>query len=205
MASEVGIANAALQLIKNSKQITSIEQGTKEANAVEVMFTELRDAMLETHNWNFAVKRVKLGQLSTTPAFEWKYGYELPADFLRVVSVHNNSSGRDRIPYKIEGGQINSDAADLYLRYVSRVTDPNLMPAAFRLAFSKLLASRLSVTLSGSASLSKEMYDQYISEDLPSAKSADSIQDFADQLPESEWIGVRSGQRHFYEPGDPPD
>ena len=202
MASEVGICNAALQLIKNSKQITSLEQGTKEANACEIIFDEMRDAALEVHNWNFATKRVKLGQLTDTPAFEWDYGYELPADFLRVVSVHNNSTGRDRIAYKIENGQINSDASDLYLRYVARVEDPNLMPATFRLALSKVLASRLAVTLSGSASLSKEMYEQYIAEDLPTAKSADSIQDMADQLPESDWITARHGLRHYYEPGE---
>lgn len=202
MASEVGICNAALQLIKNSKQITSLEQGTKEANACEIVFDELRDAMLEVHNWNFATKRVELAQLTSTPAFEWDYSYQLPSDFLRTVSVHNNSSGRDRIPYKIENGVINSDAANLYLRYIARVEDPNLMPATFRLGLSKILASRLAVTLSGSASLSKEMYEQYTGEDLPTAKSADSIQDMADQLPESEWVDIRSGQRHYYEPGE---
>jgi hypothetical protein len=202
MASEVGICNAALQLIKNSKQITSLEQGTKEANACEVVFSEMRDACLEVHNWNFATKRQKLPQLTDTPAFEWDFSYQLPSDFIRVSSVHNNSSGRDRIPYKIENGVINSDASDIYLRYVARVEDPNLMPATFRLALSKILASRLAVTLSGSASLSKEMYEQYTGEDLPTAKSADSIQDMADQLPESDWVNVRSGQTHYYEPGE---
>ena len=202
MASIVGVCNAALQLIKNSKQITSLEQGTKEANACEIIFDEMRDATLEVHNWNFATKRVKLAQLTDTPEFEWDYAYQLPSDFLRVVSVHNNSTGRDRIPYKIENGEILSDAEDLFLRYVARVEDPNLMPATFRLALSKILASRLAVTLTGSASLSKEMYEQYVSEDLPTAKSADSIQDMADQLPESDWIAIRSGQRHYYEPGE---
>ena len=202
MASIVGVCNAALQLIKNSKQITSLEQGTKEANACEIIFDEMRDATLEVHNWNFATKRVKLAQLTDTPEFEWDYAYQLPSDFLRVVSVHNNSTGRDRIPYKIENGEILSDAEDLFLRYVARVEDPNLMPATFRLARSKILASRLAVTLTGSASLSKEMYEQYVSEYLPTAKSADSIQDMADQLPESDWISIRSGQRHYYEPGE---
>ena len=145
MASEVLICNAALQLIKNSKQITDLTQGTKEANACEVIFEELRDSLLEMHNWNFATKRVKLGQLTTTPAFEWEYSYQLPSDFLRAVSIHENSTGMDRIPYKIEGNTISSDAADLYLRYISRENDPNKMPATFRVAFSKLLASRLAV------------------------------------------------------------
>ena len=203
MASEVLICNAALQLIKNSKQITDLTQGTKEANACEIIFEELRDALLEMHNWNFATKRVKLAQLTTTPAFEWEYSYQLPSDFLRVTSVHQNSTGMDRIPYRIESNTINSDASDLYLRYISRENDPNKMPATFRVAFSKLLASRLAVTLTSSASLSREMYNQFLDQDLPTAKSADSIQDFPEQLPESEWVSVRSGNRLHYEPGDP--
>lgn len=81
MASIVGVCNAALQLIKNSKQITSLEQGTKEANACEIIFDEMRDATLEVHNWNFATKRVKLAQLTDTPEFEWDYAYQLPSDF----------------------------------------------------------------------------------------------------------------------------
>jgi len=204
MADVTGICNAALQLIKNSKQITGIEQGTKEANACEVIYADLRDALLEMHNWNFATKRVKMGQLSATPAFEWDYEYELPSDFIRVVSVHNNATGRDIIPYKIENGKILSDASDLYLRYIARVEDPNLMPATFRLALSKLLSSRLAVGLAQSASLGEKMYEQFTKEDLPTAKSADSIQDFADQLPESDWITARYGTRQDYEPGDPP-
>ena len=70
MASEVGICNASLQLVKHSKTITSLSQGTKEANACEVIYEELRDALIEMHAWNFAVKRVKLAQLVATPTFE---------------------------------------------------------------------------------------------------------------------------------------
>lgn len=149
------------------------------------------------HSWNFAIKRVKLGQLSTAPVFEWKYGYEFPGDFLRLVSVHDSASGggTPTLPYKIEGNQINTDAANLYLRYVYRVTDPNLMIPLFRTALSKLIASRLAVALSQSASRSDEMYKQFIDQDLPTAKSADSIQDFPDELPESTWVSTRYGSR----------
>jgi hypothetical protein len=49
------------------------------------------------------------------------------------------------------------------------------------------------VALSQSSSRSDEMYKQFLDQDLPTAKSADSIQDFADGLPESTWVSVRSG------------
>lgn len=193
MASEVEICNGALQLIKHSKTITSLEQDTKEANACELVYFELRDALLSMHNWNFATRRVQMAQLDTTPPFEWQYGYQVPADFLRLTNVYANSSGRGRVLYKIEGNEIRSDAATLYLQYIARISDPNLMIPLFRVALSKFMASRLAVGLSQDAARSDEMYHQFIDQDLPMAKSADSIQDQPDQLPEADWVKVRHG------------
>ena len=204
MASEVSICNIALQLIKHSKSITSLTSGTKEANACEAVYDEMRDLLSEMHHWNWCTKRQKLGQLSTTPAFEWDYEYELPADFLRAVSVHEHNDGTDAVPYKLEDGKIMTDADDVYLRYIARVVDPNQMPPTFRRALSKLIASQLATALAQSVSLSKELFDQFHDQDLPMAKSADSIQNYADQLPESDFIMVRHGGRQSYEPGDPP-
>jgi hypothetical protein len=202
MASDVTIVNAALQLVKHSKTISNLEGSGKEATAANTVYEELRQQLLEMHNWNFATTRVKLARLATTPAYEWDYEYNVPARFIRVVSAHNNTHGRDQIPYKLEGGKLLTDASDLYLRYIEDITDPNQMPPSFRLAFSKLIASRLAVALANSVSLSKEMYDQFIVEDLPTAKSIDSIQDKPDHLPESSWVAVRSGQQRDYEPGE---
>lgn len=203
MATLVGIANAALQLIKNSKTISSFDQGIKESNAVDLVFDELRDTLLDMHTWNFATKRAKLAQEVETPAFEWDYQYKLPSDFIRVVSAHNNSDARDQLAYKVEGNKILADAEDVYLRYIARIEDPNEMPPTFRNALAKLLASRLAVTLSQSTSLSKEMYAQFIDEDLPTAKSVDSLQDKPEYLPESSWITSRYGGRPTYVPGEP--
>lgn len=201
MASETGICNQALQMCKHSKVITSLAQGTKEANACEVVYDDLRDAVLEAHAWNFAIKRVKLAQLVDPPTYEWKYSYQLPGDHIRVLSVSSTTVGLGRSAYRIEGGTLSSDSENIYLKYVSRITDPNLMSPMFRVAFSKLLASRLAVALTQSPALSKELYTQYLDQDLPSAKSADAIADQADELPESEWVAVRYGDRLDYKPG----
>jgi|MDTB01.1.fsa_nt_gb hypothetical protein len=206
MASEVSICNIALQLIKHSKQITSLTSGTKEANAAELVYDEMRDLLLDMHHWNFATRRVQLGQLSadSAPAFEWDHAYQLPADFIRVMSVHEHDTGDDMVAYKIEGDQILADADEIYLRYVGRVEDPNKMPPTFRRALSKLVAAQLATALSSSVSLSKELFAQFHDQDLPFAKSTDAIQNFADQLPESSFISARFGGGRSYEPGDPP-
>lgn len=206
MASEVSIVNTALQLIKHSKQITSLTSGTKEANAAELIYDEMRDFCLDLHHWNFATRRVKLAQLAEdeAPAFQWDHAYQLPADFIRVISVHEHDHGEDQIPYRIEGFRIVTDADDVYLRYVARIEDPNKMPPTFRRALSKLIAAQLATALSSSVSLSKELFTQFHDQDLPFAKSVDAIQNMADQLPESDFIMARFGGRASYEPGDPP-
>jgi len=207
MASEVSIVNTSLQLIKHSKQITSLTSGTKEANAAELIYDEMRDLLLDMHHWNFATRRVKLPQLAgsdDTPAFEWDHAYQLPADFIRAISVHEHDLGTASVPYRIEGFQIVSDADDIFLRYVARVEDPNQMPPTFRRALAKLIAAQLSTALSQSVSLQKELFAQFHDQDLPFAKSTDAIQNMADQLPESDFIMVRHGGRSSYEPGDPP-
>jgi len=206
VASEVSIVNTALQLIKHSKQITSLTSGTKEANAAELIYDEMRDFCLDLHHWNFATRRVKLAQLAEdeAPAFQWDHAYQLPADFIRVISVHEHDHGEDQIPYRIEGFRIVTDADDVYLRYVARIEDPNKMPPTFRRALSKLIAAQLATALSSSVSLSKELFTQFHDQDLPFAKSVDAIQNMADQLPESDFIMARFGGRASYEPGDPP-
>ena len=69
-------------------------------------------------------------------------------------------------------------------------------------ALSKLLASRLAVALAQSMSLSEKLYEQFLDKDLPTAKSVDSLQDYADDLPESSWVTARSGNSRDYEPGE---
>lgn len=192
-ADVVLICNRALQLVKNTKAIASLTEGTKEANACETIYAELRDTLLEMHHWNFATKRARLARLSEAPAFKYDHQFQLPADFLRLVSVHPDSGGRGAMPYKIEGGRLLCDEDEVFCRYIARIADPNLMPATFRNALSKLMASSLATALNQSASLSDALFRQFLDQDLPRAKSADAIQDFADQLPESAWVAVRAG------------
>ena len=204
MASDVGMVNAALQQLKSTKRIASFEDGTKEANAAAEVFDELRDLLLDMHLWNFATLRVKLAREEDTPAFGWLYQYALPSDFIRLSAIYDNTNERGGLSYRIENGKILTDASDVYLKYIARVSDPNQMPPTFRNALTTLLAARLATAVAQSSTLAKEMRSVFNDEDLPTAKSIDALQDHADQLPESSWISTRYGRRDEYTPGDPP-
>jgi hypothetical protein len=196
MATIAGILNTALQQMKVSKRVTGLEQtNSKEASAFDEVYEDKRDELLEMHKWNFASKRVQLARMTEAPAFGWVYQYQLPNDFIRIIRAFDNSDERGGIDdaHVIEEGVLRTDATSVYLRYVYRVTDPNLMTPTFRSAFAKLLASQVAVSLTNDASLRQRLYDEFIQESLPTAKSVDSLQDRPEQIPESDWVTSRWG------------
>ena len=197
MASDTDSANVALRLIGQTP-ITSLTDGSTTANVVDDVFKELLDDLLRAHPWNFATKRVQLARLSTAPTFEFDYAYAHPADWLRTISVHDNDAGHGSVLYRTEevAGQnaIVSSSDAIYLRYVYRVTDQNLMAADFRRAFQVALARDLAIPLASSNSM-QEQYAKEASRVLARARSADAMGGFPELRPRGSWASSRGGFR----------
>lgn len=196
-------------MAKSSKRITSFTQNTKEANLCEEIYFDFRDQLLEMHYWNFAQARVQLAVDSDdTPVFGFEFAYQLPADFLKIRSVHEHDLGAGSdihvgsVPYKHEGDNILTDASECFLLYTRRVSDPNLMSGLFRRALSRMLSPTLAMAISNSASRALSLEKQFEDVDYPRAKSSDSIQDYPDQLPESSWVTSRYGGFHDVNPSE---
>ena len=192
MASEIGICNSALTKIGVGAVglITSLTEGSRNSNLCNEQYGKLRDQLLRAHKWNFATARIKLARLSETPVFEFDYVYQLPADWIRVVSVHDNSAGAGSVRYKIEGRRLLTNAGEVYLRYIHRVTDPNDMPADFRETLANLLAKDLASAVAQSNSLKEDMNEEY-RRALRRARSTDAIEDVPEAMPDSSWISQR--------------
>jgi hypothetical protein len=191
------VVNAALVEIGGSR-ITSLTDGSTNANAANDIYTEIRDGLLRSHNWNFATKRAKLAQSSTVPAFEFDYAYPLPSDWIRTTSVHNNDAGHGTVFYRMEivGTQraILADSDQLYIRYVYQVTDPNQMAADFRRAFELALARSLSLKIPTSNTVKAELVKE-ANRALNVARSTDSMGQSPEIRPRGSWSTVRSGRR----------
>ncbi len=192
MASLVSIANAALDKV-GASPITSFTQGTKNANFINRRYAELRDSLLETHPWNWAVKSVKLALLADTPVVKFDYAYQLPADFIRVVSVHDSDQGGSVVDHKIRDNRIEAVSSQAWLIYISRVTDPNIMSPLFRNALASLIAIEAATAITESRTLREDMVKQH-GKDLRRARSADSISDLPDRMPPGSWFTARSGR-----------
>jgi hypothetical protein len=189
MASEVGICNSALVKIGASR-IIALDEGSKNANLCGELYPKLRDDLLRSHSWNFATVRVKLAQLTTAPAFGFAHEYQLPSDWVRTVSVHDNDAGDGAVEYRIEGRKLRSSADEIYLRYVRIVTDVNEMPADFREVLALMLARDIAVPIAQSNALRENMAETF-RDALARAKSADALEDYPEALPLGSWVAVR--------------
>ena len=197
MSTIVGIANTALKRLGDDT-ITSFTQtpATKSSNAVNDFYTETRDDLLRSHNWNFATKRIKLARESVAPAFRYDHAYRLPADWIRTVSVHNNDAGTGVIEFKEENQDnqnvLVSSADDIYLRYIARITDPNRMPADFQRSLSRLLAAAMAIDLTSSNTVRREVEEEAAGL-VRRAKSTDSMGPTPEQRPRGSWANSRGG------------
>lgn len=193
MPSETDIVNGALRLVGGSR-ITSLTDGSKNANVANDLFDELRDDLLRSHPWNFATKRKKLAQSGTSPVFEFDHAYPLPSDWLRTISVHNNDAGTGTVLYRVEqvAGQaaIVTSSDDIWLRYVARVSDPNLMSTDFRRALQLALARDLAVPIAASNTLQDSLGKQ-AERVLARARSNDGLGAFPERRPRGSWVESR--------------
>jgi len=195
MATEAGICNSALSKLGNNR-IVSLTEGTPAANLCIEQYGKLRDHLLRAHDWNFAASRVKLAQLSSVPAFGYQFQYALPADWMRTISVHAEDSRNHPITdyatesTDAEGRVLRADHAEVYLRYVRKLTDPNVMDPAFREALAWRLAMELAVPLAKSGSLRDRM-ERGFEDSLAVAKSVDGQDDPPQVLPSGGWITAR--------------
>jgi hypothetical protein len=188
MASDVGIASAALRKI-GQPPITAFTEDSKAGRLANARFSELRDALLEKHPWNFAMKRASLSASTTSPDWGYANAFPLPTDYIRVFEVNgeNEESGK----WKVENGEIVTDlSAPLDIRYVYRVTDANRMTAGFREALASVCAADWAEDITGDDSV-VEIAERKMRIAVAQARSNDGQEGFPDQIEADEWLDAR--------------
>lgn len=192
MTTDVDICNSALlKLGQGTGNLiaASLSEDSRNARLCDALYAKKRDELLRGHVWNFAVTRAALSRDPAAPAFAFDHAYNLPADWIRTVSVFDNEqTGTAR--YRLEGRRILSDAETLYLVYIRRVTDPNAMPPDFREALATLLAWDLALPIADSNSLADRMERRHLRA-LRLAKSSDALEDGPARFPAGSWVEVR--------------
>jgi hypothetical protein len=190
MASEVSISNRALQLL-GAARIASLSENTKGARECSTALAPVRDALLRSHVWGFAIFRADLAADTVVPigvnsSFARAYQYPFPADALRILLTADADSD-----WIIEGRMILSDwAAPLSIRYIKQITDPNAMDALFQEAWSNRMAFDICEVITGS-NTKKESLRESFKDIMAEARRTGGLELLPVEARETDWISRR--------------
>lgn len=195
--SAVSISNMALSLIGNkSFLITSLSEASEPARQCLLWYEPIRDATLQAHPWNFAIRRAELAQISDTPAYGYAYAYALPDDYLKVVQTDVAEEGMDE-NYRVEGllgsttRVLLSDEGEVSIEYIAKITDPNAFSPTFVQALVTHLASVICTPLTDSQSRAKELKEAY-KEIVREARSVDAQEGTPRGIYADTWLNARA-------------
>lgn len=146
---KISLCSKALLKI-GASTITSFEEGTAEAEVAANLYPCIRDALLSSYPWSFAVTQVRLPRLAAAPLADYNYAYQLPNDFVRVISAGMGGKGRG-ITYRIAENSLHTDMPNVILTYIFR-PDENSFPAYFSEALIAKLSFEFCIPLTESTS-----------------------------------------------------
>lgn len=155
-ASDVAICNSALVKV-GAKRITTLADNTPEARLCSEQYGKVRDDLLRSHPWNFAIKRAQL-TVSTTPVFYYTHSFTIPADCLRILNIIELD---DTTEWRKEGNQILCFEPGLSLTYISQVTNTTLHDAIFDEVLALKLAHDICYALTQSTTLKQLLAEEY--------------------------------------------
>jgi len=183
MASVISICNSALIKL-GANTITALTETSKEARLCNAQYEVVRDRLLQSHPWNFAIKRIALNKLSEAPAFGWEAQYQLPTDYLRVLTVY------PELDFEVEGDRVLSNSGDVSIRYMYSATDPSKYPPRFSESLAYELAKELCYALIQSNTQQAQLFQ--IAEDyLRKTRSYDAQEGTPQQFFSSSWTDSR--------------
>lgn len=160
-------SNALLQL--GDDPISSFDEDNDRTRLVANLYEQKRDAVLRSHPWNCAIKRVVLSPSTTTPEFDWAYQFDLPADWLRNLSVGLVGDPDD---HAVEGRMILMDSNVCYLRYIFRNDVPETWDSLLIDSMTEVM--KAAITYATTKSTSKEQsVEQIVRDVLRSARAVD--------------------------------
>lgn len=151
---EVKICNLALVKIGES-QISDLNESSKKARHLKILFPLKRDDLLRSHPWGHARKRVQLARDVTNPISGYGAQFIIPDDCLRILEIDCS----DR--YSREGNRILTDASSVKLFYIFRNEDVNTWDASFVSLMATFLSVDLAWSIKGSRTLRADLQLEY--------------------------------------------
>lgn len=164
--SAVNICSLALDILKQGAiQDIAVPQTTTEKICAR-WYDMTRQECLAAHPWKFAIKRDILTPDGTAPVFGYTYAYNLPNDYIRMVSIGDDFLGDLSRQREVENGQIlldagtDTDGTSVQIRYVYDITSVT----QFAPLFIKYFVLQLALNMCNKFSISATARQQILSE-----------------------------------------
>lgn len=153
---EVDICNSALVKL-GALPVNDLNDDTKEARLCRFQYPKIRDSVLRSAPWSFALKRKAL---AITPSYPQEFGvsdmsaFVLPEDCVRVWKLYDRNT-----KYMIQGRLLLADSDEAQIFYVSNNIPVSQYDASFCEAVANMLAADLCYSLTQSLTARKAYED----------------------------------------------
>ncbi len=201
-AQRLALYNGALRIIRETK-LAAIDEEREPRRILDDAWTGLGTggaikACLEMGIWHFAKRTVRITyNPSITPSFGYRYAYDKPEDYVRLVEMCSDEHFNTPITaYRENGPYWFSDVEPLYVSYVSIDDawglDPTLWPESFRFVVEAYLAKEVALGLTVSDSI-RDRAEAQLESMLSKAKGLGAMGQPTRFAPASSWETARGG------------
>jgi len=184
MATEVSIcSNALLRL--GAAPINSFDEADPEGSNIQRarlcsnLWPTVRQAVLRSHTWNCATKRVLLSPDTTPPAFGFAYRFGYPSDWLRTLQIGEDENCAPR--YRSESRYLLCDETALPLIYIFDNTVPGTYDSTLIGALELAMAAALAYPVTKSTEVEQTKQGE-LRQAMQLARTVDGQDDPAETL-----------------------
>jgi hypothetical protein len=184
---EVEICNDAL-IIVGANKISDLSDNTKEAILCNEQYSKVRDQLLQSHPWNFAICRAEIAADVSLPTgwWDWEYAFTIPANCLRILQTESE----DSTDWSVEGSKIFSNTSPLRIKYIKKETDVTKFSKGFEMALAYAIADRIGYALTQSSTLMSKIKIDFENR-LSEARSYDGQENATEEVKADLWLGSR--------------
>jgi hypothetical protein len=185
-ASNVSLANRAIQILGSSGTIESLTEDSANARTMNRVLEPRRRALLRKFRWGFAIKRKSQAADGDQTDFGGLNRFATPNDHLRLLRDVDHPDYRK--DWRIEGRFIvTSESSPLQFRYIADITDPTLWDALFFEALAHDMAHETCHEVTGSSTKKTDIKDD-LDRILAEAKQIGSIEEDPTEPLTDDWV-----------------
>jgi hypothetical protein len=173
------------------EKIASLAENSRAAILCNEQYDKKRKQLLQSHYWNFAIKRHAFVDSGSTPEYEFAYAYTIPSDYLRMAGTEYSPSPDGSPLYQREGAYILSNYSPFRGKYVYDLTDTTKFTPTFDEALALLIALDLCHTLTQDKGLWDRLQAE-LKEVLRDTRSFDAQENPSYPLMEDIFINARA-------------